>query len=84
MYKGDQRTRTLDIYIDGEKTDSWTSSGTTAALENVKLGFHFTSSTSSYETDHPGVAVAETIELRGVFLEDTEWLSLLEVRRVNT
>lgn len=78
MYKGDTRTRTIDIYVDGSKTDTWTSSGTTTALENVKLGFHFTSSTSSYSCVHPGVAVEETIELRGV-LADSEWLSILEV-----
>lgn len=68
----------MDIYVDGLKTDTWTSSGTTAAFETVKLGFHYTSSTSSYSCDHPGVAVESTIELRGV-LADSEWLSILEV-----
>lgn len=72
MYKGDERTRDMDIYIDGIKTESWTSSGTTADFENVKLGF--------YSSNHPGVAVAATIEIRGV-LQDNEWLSIMEVRR---
>ncbi|CAM9345152.1 unnamed protein product [Pylaiella littoralis] len=70
MYKGDERTRDMDIYIDGIKTESWTSSGTTADFENVKLGF--------YSSNHPGVAVAATIEIRGV-LQDNEWLSIMEV-----
>lgn len=70
--------RTIDIYVDGHKADTWTSSGTTTAFENVKLGFHYTSSTSSYSCDHPGVAVENTIELRGV-LADSEWLSIVEV-----
>eukprot|EP00903_Cladosiphon_okamuranus_P010016 g9498.t1 len=68
----------MEIYVDGLKTDSWTSSGTVTAFETVKLGFYYTSSTSSYECDHPGVAVEKTIELRGV-LADSEWLSILEV-----
>eukprot|EP00752_Nemacystus_decipiens_P013409 g11873.t1 len=78
MYKGDTRTRTIDIYVDGLQTDTWTSSGTTTAFETVKLGFYYTSSTSSYECDHPGLAVENTIELRGD-LVDSEWLSILEV-----
>lgn len=68
----------MEIYVDGLKTDTWTSSGTTAAFENVNLGFYYTSSTSSYSCVHPGVAVENTIELRGV-LADSEWPSILEV-----
>ncbi|CAM9933566.1 unnamed protein product [Pylaiella littoralis] len=37
-YKGDTRTRTMEIYVDGILQTSWTSSGTTAGLENVDLG----------------------------------------------
>lgn len=38
MYKGDLRTRTMDIYVDGAMQTSWTSSGTTTDFENVELG----------------------------------------------
>lgn len=78
MYKGDSRTRTMDVYVDGLQADTWTTSGTTTDFETFKLGFYYTSSTSSYTYVHPGVP-AKTIELRGV-LEDSEWLSILEVR----
>ena len=38
MYKGDERTRTIDIYVDGAFTTSWTSSGTTLDYEAIALG----------------------------------------------
>ena len=38
MYKGDERARTMDIYVDDAKATTWTSSGSTAAFENVELG----------------------------------------------
>lgn len=39
MFKGDERTRTLDIYVDGAMITTWTSSGTSAGFEMVNLGF---------------------------------------------
>ena len=62
MYKGDERTRTVDIYVDGAVITSWTSSGNTLDFETVALG-----------------VTGSTIELRGM-LEDSEWLSIMEVR----
>jgi len=38
MYKGNQRTRTIDIYVNDVKATTWTSSGSTTAFENVELG----------------------------------------------
>lgn len=38
LYKGDTRTRTIDIYVDGDKVTTWTSSGTTTGFESVELG----------------------------------------------
>ena len=61
--KGDERTRTLNIYVDGVIVTTWTSSGTALDFETVTLGVTGTS-----------------IDLRGV-LEDSEWLSIMEVRR---
>ena len=63
MSKGNERMRTIDIYVDGIIVTTWTSSGTTLDFETVTLGVTGTS-----------------IELRGV-LEDSEWLSIMEVRR---
>ncbi|CAM9345645.1 unnamed protein product [Scytosiphon promiscuus] len=60
--RGDSRTRTMEIYVDGALQTSWTSSGTTTSFESVNLG-----------------VTGQTIELRGV-LDDTEWLSIMEVR----
>ncbi|CAM9294633.1 unnamed protein product, partial [Ectocarpus fasciculatus] len=37
LYKGDIRTRTIDIYVDGYHITTWTSSGTTAGFESVEL-----------------------------------------------
>ena len=37
MYKGDERTRTMDVYVDGVLQTTWTSSGTTTAFENIQL-----------------------------------------------
>eukprot|EP00903_Cladosiphon_okamuranus_P018634 g17151.t1 len=38
MYKGDERARTMDIYVDDVMVTSWTSSGTTTAFESIDLG----------------------------------------------
>ena len=61
MYKGDERTRTMDIYVDSVLVTTWTNSGTTVDFETVTLG-----------------VTGSTIEVRGV-LEDSEWLSVMEV-----
>lgn len=37
MHKGDERTRTMEIYVDGDLQTSWTSSGTTTAFENIEV-----------------------------------------------
>ena len=64
MYKGDMRTRTVGIYVDGVRATTWTSSGLTTDFESVMLGVN-----------------GKTVELRGV-LEESEWLSIMEVRAV--
>ena len=38
MSKGDERTRTMDIYVDNVIVTTWASSGTTLDFENVTLG----------------------------------------------
>ena len=38
MYKGDERTRTMDVYVDDELVTSWTTSGITTAFENIDFG----------------------------------------------
>ena len=38
MYRGDQRTRTMDIYVDDVMITTWTNSGTTLDFETVTLG----------------------------------------------
>lgn len=35
MYKGDSRTRTMEIHVDGDIQTTWTSSGTTSGFEDV-------------------------------------------------
>ena len=37
LYKGDETTRTIGIYVDGVLAASWTNSGSTAGLEIVNL-----------------------------------------------
>lgn len=54
MYKGNLRSRTLDVYIDGVKATSWTSSGTTAAFETVDI-------TGAAETIELRAVVADTV-----------------------
>ena len=38
MYQGDQRTRTMGVYVDDVMVTSWTSSGTTTGFEKVDIG----------------------------------------------
>ncbi|CAM9225364.1 unnamed protein product, partial [Scytosiphon promiscuus] len=38
LYKGDTRTRTMDVVVDGEVILTWTSSGNTAGFDDVLLG----------------------------------------------
>lgn len=37
LYKGDTRTRTIDIYVDDVLSKTWTSSGTTSSFESVSI-----------------------------------------------
>ena len=37
MYKGDTRTRTIEVYVDGTLVATWTSSGTTSGFESIDL-----------------------------------------------
>lgn len=37
LYKGDTRTRTIDVYVDDAKITTWTSSGTNAGFESFGL-----------------------------------------------
>lgn len=67
LYKGEERTRTIEVYVDGELATTWTSSGSSASFETVPLP--------------PSVVgrPASSVELHGV-LSDSEWLSITEVR----
>eukprot|EP00903_Cladosiphon_okamuranus_P018636 g17153.t1 len=38
MYKGDERTRTMDVYVDKVMVTTWTSSGVTLDFESIDLG----------------------------------------------
>ena len=38
LFRGDERTRTVDIYVDDVIVTTWTSSGTTSDFETVTLG----------------------------------------------
>ncbi|CAN0328199.1 unnamed protein product, partial [Ectocarpus sp. 12 AP-2014] len=38
LYKGDSRTRAVEIFVDGVMIMVWTSSGETAAFETIELG----------------------------------------------
>eukprot|EP00903_Cladosiphon_okamuranus_P018639 g17154.t1 len=38
LYKGDERTRTMDVKVDGAKVTTWTSSGVTLDFESIDLG----------------------------------------------
>ncbi|CAM9160433.1 unnamed protein product [Ectocarpus sp. 4 AP-2014] len=61
MFKGDERTRTLEINIDNLPYTVWTSSGTTTGFETIDVD-----------------TMGRWIEIVGV-LEDSEWLSIMEV-----
>lgn len=50
MYKGAERVRTIEVYVDGSFITTWTSSGTTDGFEAI---------------DMFGIA-GETVELTGV------------------
>lgn len=38
LYRGDSRTRTIDIFVDGVAIKAWTSSGETTGFETIELG----------------------------------------------
>ncbi|CAN0133967.1 unnamed protein product [Scytosiphon promiscuus] len=62
MYKGDERQRTIEIYVDDVLVTTWTSSGTTNDFEVIALP--------------PGTA-GTMIDIKGV-LDGSEWLSITE------
>ena len=37
MYKGDERQRTVEVYVDDTLVTTWTSSGTTLDFESIDL-----------------------------------------------
>lgn len=70
MYKGQERTRTIDILLDGEVATSWVSSGSSDGFETVPLPLSVLGQPTS------------SIELIGVDLADSDWLSIEEVRYI--
>lgn len=69
LYKGDERTRTLDVRVDGVMVTTWTSSGATLDFENTIEDV--------FELGSVGVK-GQVVELTGV-IADSEWLSITEV-----
>ena len=67
LYKGQIRTRTIDILLDGEYATSWTSSGSSLGFETIPLP----SSVAGQPTS--------SIELIGAG-SDSQWFSVEEVR----
>ena len=63
-YKGDERTRSVNVWVDGVFQDTIASSGTTQGYE-------------AYELIAPG---ATTVVLQEAALGDNEWLSITGVR----
>ncbi|CAM9368759.1 unnamed protein product, partial [Discosporangium mesarthrocarpum] len=65
FYKGDERTRTLKVEIDGQEVTTITSSGTTSSFERFDL---------------PSISMgAETLKLTAQNLGQGEWLSITDV-----
>ena len=64
FYKGTERTRLLEVEVNGSSNSELVSSGTTDGLE-------------SFELDADEV---ETVTLRSCSLDGNEWISLTEVR----
>ncbi|CAM9688654.1 unnamed protein product [Scytosiphon promiscuus] len=62
MYKGTERQRTIQIYVDGIFITTWTSSGTTDDFETIVL---------------PSGTEGLVLSLRGD-LDDSEWISIIE------
>lgn len=65
MYKGAERKASLDVWVDRSPVTTWTSSGTTDGFETVDL---------------PEGTTGTRIDIHGI-LEDSEWLSIIEVRQ---
>lgn len=63
LWKGDERTRTVQINVDGTSVTTWTSSGTTAGLETIDLAG----------------ASGQVLEVVAVASSSSEWLSIIEV-----
>lgn len=66
MYKGAERQTSVDVYVDGASVISWTSSGTVDGFEAIAL---------------PAGTAGTVIEIHGI-LEDSEWLSIVEVSQM--
>lgn len=65
LYKGDQRTRSVNVWVDGDLASTITSSGITTAYETYELN-------ESHVT---------TITLQAVNTRDNGWLSVTRVRK---
>lgn len=62
LYRGTQRTRTVDVIIDGILVITWTSSGATDEFQRIGI---------SGES-------GQVIEIRGVLPDEDSWLSITE------
>lgn len=62
FYRGTQRTRTVDIIIDGIVAATWTSSGTTDGFQRIDI---------SGRSGH-------VVEIRGDLPDEDSWLSITE------
>ncbi|CAB1119192.1 unnamed protein product [Ectocarpus sp. CCAP 1310/34] len=62
MYRGDSRTRTVDVSVDGALVTTWTSSGTTTEFESVDLSG----------------AYGQVVTISGSNQADSQWLSIIE------
>ncbi|CAM9762380.1 unnamed protein product [Ectocarpus sp. 13 AM-2016] len=62
MYRGDSRTRTVDVSVDGALVTTWTSSGTTTEFESVDLSG----------------AYGQVVTISGNNQADSQWLSIIE------
>lgn len=76
MYKGTTRQRTLDVKVDGSLVRTWQSSGTTDDFEAVDLTGNDGGLLGNLASS--GVS-GQVVQLTGQ-LDQSEWLSIIEVR----
>lgn len=62
LYRGTQRTRTIDVIIDGVVTTTWTSSGTTDGFQRIDISGQS----------------GQVVEIRGDLPQQDSWLSITE------